>query len=104
MKRLLVLTLATLALGVAACDDNDLTQGEVYNKKYHGAYYWYSSQCMGYDSKGNCTMTIQVPHYQPERFEICIHDPEKPKRHNCMDVSHDTYERVVVGTSYPKAM
>jgi len=104
MRKLMIVVMAGLTLGLAACDDNDLRQGTIYEKKYHGAYYWYSNDCVSYDSKMNCRLTIVNPHYQPESFEVCIQDPQKPKRHNCMTVSPDTYERVVVGTSYPRAM
>lgn len=94
---------AALLLALSGCDDNSIKTGPVVEKKYHGAYYWYSSDCVSYDSKMNCTVYIQTPHYQPEQFELCLsgQDYNKSEKRNCIDVPPDSYQKYEVGQHYP---
>lgn len=98
-KALLVLAIvATLTTG---CDDNDLVQGTVYEKKFHHDYIYYTTQCMAYSKNGACTLSIPVHHYVPESWEVCIQDPMNAKRKNCMNVNETTFDRTQVGVGYP---
>lgn len=106
MKRIRITLVVVLAgVTLAACDDNSLKQGTVYEKKYHPAHYYYTSQCVASNKNGMCTASVQIPHYAAEWFEVCIKDPNPTKdRHNCITADHDTYENVKVGTGFPAPM
>lgn len=77
---------------------NDPGHGQITKKHYSPAYYYYTSQCAGYDSKGGCTTTIQVPHYAPECYEI---DYTDGKHDGDACVAPEEYERYEVGGYYP---
>jgi len=102
MKKVIVLAVAILTL-TTGCDDDSLKQGTVYEKEYHHDYIIYGTQCMSRNKQGMCTFTIPTHQYVPESWEICIKDPAKDKRRNCMDVSEAMFMPVNVGDSYPKA-
>lgn len=78
---------------------NDPGHGQITGKQYRPAYYYYTSQCAGYDAKGNCTFHTQVPHYAPECFEIRYTDG---KHDGDACVAPTEYERYEVGAYYPE--
>lgn len=98
MKRR-ALALVAAGLVLAACSAPP-SSGIVTERKYHPAYYYWTSQCVSYDAKtGACTTSIPIQHYMPESFELCLRADDG--KTGCRDVDHDEYERYEVGGHYP---
>lgn len=99
-----------VAIGIVACilaaigyaiwyEVNDPGHGQVTKRHYIPAYYWYSTQCMASDSKGNCISSMQIPHYAPECFSVEYYDGSHP---GDACVSPEEYEFYEPGSYYPK--
>lgn len=99
MRKTTIGALALLAL--AGCADRPKS-GEVYDRKFHPAFYYTTQQCASYDSKGQCTLSVPVLHYWPDSYELCLADGTTGKR-GCRPATLREYETYQIGNHYPDA-
>lgn len=123
MKKVLVLAVAGLALGLAACSQPP-TSGTVTRKPYAPVGWWYSTDCGAYGSvtrtrmtsytsggrtyyrsetytEHPCIMWVQNAHRTPPNWELCLRADDDPSHTGCFDVPESTWNRYEVGSHYP---
>jgi len=90
-----------LAAVLTACGGPDVRSGEVVGKNYEEPYTWYSSQCAMYDSKMACQIWQQVPHDEPEQYQITLENCDIRDDGKCARQTHNvspvTYEDAEIG-------
>jgi hypothetical protein len=90
MRKLLLILALVLLAGCAA------EEGQITDKKYHGAYDSYGNTCVSYNSNGLCQFSVPQTYHHPEEFCFELDDGTWER---C--VPKDMWDRYKIGDYFP---
>lgn len=99
MKKLFAVLLVAGAV-LAGC--SSISSGYITKKDHREGYYYTTTYCASYDSKGICTMWMPRQNYVPPTWKFDIQDTGQDGKTvtGWVNVNEDTYSKYNVGDYY----
>jgi hypothetical protein len=97
-KPFIIFVVAALSFLLAAC--SGISSGKIIDKHYEEPYYYTTSVCSGYSSKGYCIVWVPIIHHVDEKWVFTLENEEG--KTGDLAVSKQDYDNVPLGTIYTK--